>query len=73
MRAVDPIAELKRAAARHGSQRRWALAHNLSPQYVTDVLQGRRDPGPGILDALGLVRVVAYYRAKPVAGPPNNR
>lgn len=59
---IDPIAELKRAAASAGSQRKWALRHGLSPQYVTDVLQFRREPGPAILAALGLVRVVTYHR-----------
>lgn len=62
MRTVDPIAELKRVSAAAGSQRQWALAHGISPAYVTDVLMLRREPGPLILHALGLERVVTYHR-----------
>ena len=45
-----------------GTQQAWAKAHRISPQYVTDVLKERREPGGKMLAALGLRRVVAYER-----------
>ena len=46
-----------------GSQYQWATKHKLSPPYVSDVLVGRRDPGPSILKAIGLKKIVAYVYA----------
>lgn len=40
-----------------GSQARWAAQHQLSRAYVNDVLIGKRDPGPAVLDALGLEKI----------------
>lgn len=36
----------------------------VSPQYLNDVLNERRDPGDSILAPLGLERVVTYRRRK---------
>jgi hypothetical protein len=37
----------------------------VSPQYLHDVRKGRREPGPAILDALGLRKFILYEsRAK---------
>jgi transcriptional regulator with XRE-family HTH domain len=36
----------------------------VSSQYLSDVLHGRREPGPKILNALGLERVVTYRKKK---------
>jgi hypothetical protein len=33
----------------------------ISPAYVGDVLNGRRDPGPAILDVLNLRRETFYF------------
>ena len=41
-------------------QAAWARAHKVSAAYVNDVLNGRRDPGPKILDAIGFEKVVTY-------------
>ena len=50
-----------RAACRAaGSQSAWAASIGVSPQYLSDVLNCRRDPGGAILRALGLRRVVTY-------------
>ena len=43
-----------------GSRKAWAEQNNISPAYVSDVLNGNRDPGERILNALGLVKVVSY-------------
>lgn len=55
----DPLAMLKR---RQGTRSQKALAEELgiTPSYLCDVLQRRRDPGPQVLRALGLERVVTY-------------
>lgn len=62
MDTIDPIALLRRAVTSAGSQRKWALAHGVSVQYVCDVLAGRREPGGKVLAALGVRRVVSYSR-----------
>lgn len=41
-------------------QAAWARAHGISPAYVNDVLHGRRDPGPKILDAIGFEKMITY-------------
>lgn len=43
-----------------GNQKAWAEKNGVSPQYVCDVLMGRREPGESILNALGLRRLVFY-------------
>jgi transcriptional regulator with XRE-family HTH domain len=58
---MDPIKILKaRIAKQSGS----AVAKELgvSPAYLSDVMRGKREPGPKILEPLGLVRVVTYRR-----------
>jgi hypothetical protein len=65
--AIDVHRALAAACKRAGGQKAFAEAHCLSNSYVNDVLHGRRDAGDGILDALGLVRVVRYKRMNPKA------
>jgi hypothetical protein len=36
----------------------------VSSQYLSDVLRGARDPGPKILVALGLERVITYRKKR---------
>lgn len=43
-------------------QKVWANAHNISESYFSDVLNGRRDPGDKILDAIGFEKVVTYRK-----------
>lgn len=56
----DVIAILSRRCAEVGSQRAFAEANNISPQYITDVLRRKREPGQMILGALGLQKVTSY-------------
>lgn len=42
------------------TQQEWARKNGLSPTYLADFMSGRRAPGPLILAALGLRRVVTY-------------
>jgi hypothetical protein len=59
----DVIALLKKRCEEAGSQRAFAANNEISPQYITDVLRGKREPGAMILEALGLEKVV-FYREK---------
>lgn len=42
------------------TQQAVASALGVSPQYLCDVLKGRREVGPAILDSLNLEKVVTY-------------
>jgi hypothetical protein len=52
-----------------GEQRILANACGVSPQYLCDVLSGRREPGAKLLKGLGYRRVVIYEQ-EPQAGSP---
>lgn len=56
----DDVRALLRSKAPR--QADFAKVAGISPQYVNDVLAGRRDPGKAILDALGIEKVVTYRR-----------
>lgn len=43
------------ACDKAGSQTAWAKANGLRPQYVSDVLNERREPSPKLARALGLM------------------
>jgi hypothetical protein len=60
MEIRDVLQKLLDETVASGGQSAWAKQYGLSPQYVSDVLHGRRDPGAGILIALGLKRIVTY-------------
>lgn len=51
---------IKDLCAAAGGQHAWAKAMGISQAYVNQVIQGNREPGPAILDAVGLERVVSY-------------
>lgn len=53
----EAIEALKSAVAAAGSAKAWAAAQGLSPQYVGEVLSGRRQPSDRVLGPLGLQRV----------------
>lgn len=65
MDETELVALLVKECAAAGSQAAWAKARGVTPAYVSDVVNGRRDPGPSILMALGCERVVTYRRCKP--------
>lgn len=44
-----------------GGQSAWADHYGVSPQYVSNVLNGRREPGLAILEALNLRMTAARY------------
>ena len=43
-----------------GSQRSCAQQLGISEAYLSDILSGKRDPGPKLLEPIGLIRVVSY-------------
>ena len=45
-----------------GSQALWGIRNNISPGYISDVLNERREPGPAFLTALGMRKIVTYVR-----------
>ncbi|MDB5415085.1 MAG: hypothetical protein JWR10_3420 [Rubritepida sp.] len=53
---------LGKACVEAGGQKAWGALHGISPSHVCDVLNARRDPGPAILQALGLERVTRYVK-----------
>lgn len=53
-------ARLGRLCRQMGGQSNFAKAHGISTAYVNDILQGRRDPGKKILDAIGFEKQVFY-------------
>ena len=64
MTASDVVSLLCQECERLGGGSAWAKMHGVSAQYVTDVRQGRREPGPAIYKALGLERVVSFKRVE---------
>lgn len=58
------VAELMEACVAEGSQKAWAKKHGLSPAYVNDVINGRREPANTIAEALGYECFVIYRRRK---------
>jgi DNA-binding transcriptional regulator YdaS (Cro superfamily) len=53
-------ARLGKACEEAGGQSAWARRHGLSPQFVCDVVNGRRDPGPKMCRALGVAEVTMF-------------
>jgi hypothetical protein len=56
---MDDVKTLLRAVTRD-NRAAWARDNGVSPQYVTDILAGRRPPGDSVLEALGVERVTTY-------------
>jgi predicted transcriptional regulator len=60
---VDPIEILRKRCAGK-EQSAVAVELGISPQYMTDLLKGRREAGPLVLDALGLEKLITYRRKR---------
>ncbi|NGZ03330.1 MAG: hypothetical protein CV090_09800 [Nitrospira sp. WS238] len=58
------LAMIREECAQAGSQYQWATKHKLSPAYVSDVIKGRRNPGPAVLKALKLEAVTQYREVR---------
>ncbi len=59
-------AELAKEVEAAGGVRAYARRHRLSAAYVSDMIRGRRDLGPGTLESLGLEKqvIVQYKRVQ---------
>ena len=53
---------LRKQAAAYDTDTQYARLLGVSPQYLCDILAGRREPGRKILEPLGYQRVVEYRR-----------
>lgn len=51
---------LKADCQKEGSQTKWAMKHDLSSAYVSDLLYGRRPFAKRVLKALGVKAVTTY-------------
>ena len=47
----------------HGSWAKLAVALEITPQYMSDIQQGRREPSEAFLAKLGLVEIKSYHEA----------
>lgn len=57
------LEKLRQAVLAYGNQKAAAKAWHLSAPYLSDVLSGKRAPGPKILKVLHLKRVETYVKA----------
>lgn len=58
---MNVLDEIKRAIKKAGNQSAFAKIAGISPQFLSDILAGRREPSDKVLEALGLER---SYRKK---------
>lgn len=64
--SADEVRKMVEARAGEvGTMRALARAWKVSPAYLSDVINGKREPGPAILKALGLRRLMVYEPKNP--------
>lgn len=57
---MDIAEELRRRVAEVGTQKILADQLGVSQPFLCQVINGQREPGPVLLDALGIEKVVTY-------------
>lgn len=58
---LEDVLDILRAGIKtHGTQANYADFLGITQGYINDMLKRKRDPGPKVLDALGLEKVVVY-------------
>ena len=61
----DAMIDLLRAECEtEGGQRPWAAKHGVSPQFVSDLLRGRRNISERVAEALGYRAEIVFYPIK---------
>ena len=55
----EVLAKMKKQQGKR-TAREYAAELGISPAYLSDIYAGKREPGPAILDRLGLVLVPKY-------------
>lgn len=59
--SIDVIKELKNILSDDGwTQKSLAEKLNISPQYLSDILRGNRNPGKKVLNGLNIEKVILY-------------
>lgn len=66
--ALDVFRRLRAACEAAGGQAAWAARHDLSAAYLSEVLNAKQEPGPRILEALGLKCVTLFVELRRVNG-----
>lgn len=61
------LVELRLSVELANSQKTWAEFVGISQQYLSDVLNGHREPGDKICKALGYQKVVLFEKIDPMA------
>jgi plasmid maintenance system antidote protein VapI len=61
MEISEPMKELKRRV-KCANQREVALALGVTPQFINDVLRGRRDMSENLAKGLGYIKVINYVK-----------
>ncbi len=62
MTKTELLQYIQRLVDEAGSQKDLAEKLGVSAAYLSDVLQGKREPAGKLLDALGVERVVTYRK-----------
>lgn len=62
MNIDELLNEIKRRAEAAGGQYKLAGELSITPSYLSDILNKRRDPSKSILEKLGFEAVVTYLR-----------
>lgn len=57
---LDELIIILESNSTHSTKQETAKRLGVSPQYLSDIIAKRREPGPKILKALGYTKVVAY-------------
>jgi transcriptional regulator with XRE-family HTH domain len=70
----NPIEILKGHLSAPGAkQADLATQIGISPQYLSEILKGKRNPSKTVLDFLGLEKVVSYQERAPAARTSDRR
>ena len=64
MNESQVLAKIKKFVDAHGTQKEAAAALAISPQYLSDILSGRRPPTDSVLSAIQVERVAGYRSAR---------
>jgi hypothetical protein len=64
MKASEFADYLRKAVAKFPTQKDAAKEWDISPQYLNDLLAGKRGPGDELLKVLGFEKVMSYRRIR---------
>lgn len=56
---IDPVERLRQIVDA-ASQVEVAKQFGVAPSYISDVLRGQKEPGPALLDGMGLEKHIIY-------------